>query len=411
MSEDNNFGRSTTRQTIERDPTNPEPHVDSGYEGDGPAENFSIPSVGIEDCDRALFNLFDRDIGFTVKYTEKANKRVQISKPYVIFATGERFAMAKKLRPPRDKNGLLMLPAISIRRTSIEQTNNDITNRGMNQFTGNIVIKRRLDEGDQDYQNLINKFGFQNLKSNVSTERQTGEEKNSLAAQEGAYFDSKLGNNVFEIITAPQPQFFTATYEVIFWTNFTQHMNYMIETYLSSFLPNDRIHKINTTKGYWFLAYTDEQLPSQDNFDELTDDERILRYSFTVRVKGYIFAPQHSTNAVPIRRYVSAPTVSFEMIKYDTQIADKKHMERPPQLSEKSNDDKFILNDISDDPNQRQNSTTQEKFLVRKDVYNPKTKKIERRFVKISERNEAQGETSYRTNSIEALEDFIKNGK
>lgn len=411
MADEREDNRSVTRQTIYRDPANPEPHVDSGYEGDDTSDQFTIPPVGIEDADRALFNLFDQDIGFVIKNVKKANKKVQISKPYVIFATGERFAIAKKLRPPRDKNGLVMLPAISIRRTGIEQTNDDITNRGMNQFTGNIIIKRKLEESDRDYQNLINKFGFRNLQSIPSTNRPTGEEIDSLAAVEGAYLDPKLGNNIFEIITAPQPQFFTATYEVVFWTNFTQHMNYMIETYLSSFLPNDRIHKLVTPKGYWFLAYTEEQLPSQENFDEFTEDERILRYSFNVRVRGYIFAPQHPTNAVPIRRYISAPTVVFDVTKYNTQIMEKNHAERPPQTTDKDKESKFILSDIEQDPATKQNLTTEEKYVVRKDVINPKTGRLERRFVSILERNEAQGETVYRASDLETLEQFIKSFK
>lgn len=407
MADKSERNRNVTRQTIHRDPTNPEPHVDSGYEGDDTSDQFTIPPVGIEDADRALFKLFDEDIGFSIRVVERANKDIQIKKPYVIFATGERFAIAKKLRPPRDRNGLVMLPAISIRRMSIDQTNDDITNRGINQFTGNLVIKRKLEKSDRDYQNLINKFGFNNLQK-IETRRDTGEEKDSLEAQAGAYLDPKLGNNIFEIITAPQPQFFTATYEVIFWTNYTQHLNYMIETYLSSFLPNDRIHKLVTPKGYWFLAYTEEQLPNQENIDDFSEEERILRYSFNVRVRGYIFAPQHPTNAVPIRRYVSAPTIGFDVRKYETQIMEKEHLERPPQTDEKDKDSKFILTDIERDPVTKQAKTTDEKFAVRKDVVNPKTGRIERRFVSILERNEAAGETIYRASDIETLEEFIK---
>jgi hypothetical protein len=402
--------RNETRQTIIRDPNNPEPHVDSGYEGDDTSDSFTIPPVGIEDADMALFNLFNKDIGFTIRQVEAANKRVQIKKPYVIFATGERFAIAKKLRPPRDKNSQVMLPAISIRRTSIEQTNDDITGRGMNQFSGNIIIKRRLEKGDKDYQNLINKFGFKNLQQPPSSGRNSGirEEENSLDAQSGGLLAPKLGNNMFEIITAPQPQFFTAVYEVAFWTNFTQHMNYLIETYFASFLPNDRIHKLVTPKGYWFLAHTDENVINQENIDDFTEDERVLRYSFNVKVRGYIFAPQHSTNAVPIRRYVSSPTVVFDVREHKTQIMERKHLNRPPQLDEKDKDAKFVLTDIERDPSTKQNDTTDGRFAVRKDVFNPRTGRIEKSFVSILERNEATGETVYRASDVKTLEEFIK---
>lgn len=402
------MSRNETRQNIPRDPRNPEPHVDSGYEGDDTSDTFLIPPVGIEDADMALFRLFDKDVGFTVRLVEAANKEIQIKKPFVIFATGERFVLAKRLRPPRDRNNTLMLPAISIRRTSIEQTSADITGRGINQFSGNLVVKRRLEKGDRDYQNFINKLGFQNLRNNFSTERNTGANKNDLSVKQGGLLETRTSlNNMWEIITVPQPQFFTATYEVIFWTSFTQHMNYMIETFISSFLPNDRIHKLVTDKGYWFLAYTQDQFGNQENIDDFTDDERILRYSFNVQVRGYIFAPQHPTNAVPVRRWISSPTVVFDVSSYSTEVLGKEHLNRPPQ---KDPDDptKFTLTDIELNPKTKQTPTTNERFAVRKDIIDPLTGKKRRRYVSILESNEKKGETVYRASDVETLEEFIK---
>lgn len=402
------MARNETRQTIQRDPRNPEPHVNSGYEGDSTSDSFLIPPCGIEDADMSLFRLFDKDIGFTVRLVEAGNKQIQIKKPFVIFATGERFALAKRLRPPRDRNNTLMLPAISIRRTSIEQTSADITNRGINQFSGPLAIKRRLEKGDRDYQNLVNKLGFKHLSNVPSTRRETGELANQTEVAQGGLLETRVSsNNMWEIITIPQPQFFTASYEVIFWTSFTQHMNYMIETFMSSFLPNDRIHKLVTDKGYWFLAYTEDQYPNQENIDDFTEDERILRYSFTVSVKGYVLAPQHPTNAVPVRRWVSAPDVTFDVRSYSTEVVEAKHMNRPPQ---KNSDDpgSFSLTDIERDPKTKQTPTTDERYVVRKDVIDARTGKKRSRYVSILETNEKKGETVYRASDIETLEQFIK---
>jgi len=402
------MARNETRQTIHRDPRNPEAHVNSGYEGDSTSDDFLIPPCGIEDSDMALFRLFDRDIGFTVRLVEAGNKQLQVKKPFVIFATGERFALAKRLRPPRDRNNTLMLPAISIRRTSIEQTSADITSRGINQFSGPLAIKRRLEKGDRDYQNLINKMGFKHLSEVPSTRRDTGELANQIEVTQGGLLETRVSsNNMWEIITIPQPQFFTATYEVIFWTSFTQHMNYLIETFMSSFLPNDRIHKLVTDKGYWFLAYTEDQYPNQENIDDFTEDERILRYSMTVKVKGYVLAPQHPTNAVPVRRWVSAPNVTFDIRSYNTEVVEAKHMNRPPQKNS-DNPGTFALTDIERDPSTKQTPTTDERYLVRKDVIDARTGNKRPRYVSILESNEKKGETVYRASDIETLEQFIK---
>lgn len=401
---------NVTRQTIERDPRNPEDHIESGYEGDSTSDDFSIPPCGIEDCDLALFKLFNKDIGFTVRLVESANKEIQIKKPLVVFATGERFALAKRLRPPRDRNNQLMIPAISIRRTAIEQNVDDITSRGINQFSGNLAIKRKLNESDRDYQNLINKLGFKHLQTPPSTTRETGEKKDDPFITNGGLLTPEIKDNIFEIITVPQPQFFTATYEVIFWTSFSQHMNYMIETYISSFLPNDRIHKLVTDKGYWFLARTEDSFPSQENIDDFTEEERLIKYTFNVSVRGYIFAPQHNTNRVPVRRWISAPNIVFDIRQYSTEVVEKKHLNRPPQKSQKQTD-AFVLTDFEQNTQAKQTPTTDDRYAVRKDVIDPRTGKVKRKYVSILQSNQVKGETIYRASDIQTLEEFIKSSR
>ena len=147
----------TTRQTT--------PYIDdkeqipTGYDTQGnDPSTFYIPSCGIEDVDTAMVNLFDNEIKFKPyqQATTGFQKEISLKKPFVIFATGERFALAKRLKPFRDRNGVLLLPAISIRRTGIEQQNGDL-------FPGELTIKRRFDESDVSYQQLINRLGFQNV--------------------------------------------------------------------------------------------------------------------------------------------------------------------------------------------------------------------------------------------------------
>lgn len=69
--------------------------IPNGYEGTNIPTDFSIPSCGLEDVDRALFNFFDKKVGFTIEAEGHA------AKVPVIFAGGERFAMIKKGSPDR----------------------------------------------------------------------------------------------------------------------------------------------------------------------------------------------------------------------------------------------------------------------------------------------------------------------
>lgn len=383
-------------------------HLPSGYDDSGgaPSETFTIPSCGIEDCDKALHGLFNDTIKFSVQTYGAGQQPIYLKKPQVIFATGEKFALAKKLRPPRDKNQVLILPAISIRRMSIEQTAEDITGRGMNQFTGDIVIKRRLAPNDRDFQTLLNKYAFRNLPNLPRTTGESGGLANDPSVMDGVLLEPHLGNNIFEIFTIPQPQFFTATYDVVFWTNYHAHMNYMIETLMSSFLPQDRMFRLGTDKGYWFMAYVDESMSSQDNFDDFSSTERIIRYNFTVRVKGFVLAPDGPANPVPVRRYLSAPKISFEINESSTgDILSARDLTVPP-LAPKDGS-QFMLSDIDVAPAMAQTPSSDQRLLFKKTLIDPISGKKKIKYVRQTGRNTRKGESSFRASDVKTLQEFL----
>ena len=397
------MSKNVTRQNIPQDPQNPKDHLNSGYE-DSPSD-FGIPSCGIEDCDFAIFDLFDKTIPFTKRVIKASAGPVELNKPFVILATGERFALAKRLKPPRDKRTKnLVLPAISIRRTSIEQTSDDITRRGMNQFTGNMIIKRQLDSQDIDYQNLINKLGFKNLGINFpETNRPTGEYKNEPEIIQGGLLTPLNNENIFEIISIPQPQFFTATYEVVFWTSYTQHMNYLIETLMSSYLPQGKMWKLETDKGYWFMGYFQDQYQNGENIDDFTETERLIRYNFSIKVKGYLLAPQGASNLVPVRKWISAPDIAFESIDFSSELSPKKTIEKIENIPK----DKFVLTDIERDPAKAQTPTYNQKLLYKKEIINPKTGKKQIKYARVMDSNNKKGETVFSASDLQTLEEFL----
>jgi hypothetical protein len=389
----------TTRQNIPRDERNPVDHLNSGYEG-GVSEDYTIPSCGLEDVDRGLVNLFDKEMGFQKRSIATSTNAIEVKKPLVIMATGERFALSKKLRPPRDKNGALLLPTIAIRRTGTEQTSEDIVGRGMNQYTGNLVIKKRLDKSDREYQTFLNKLNLQNAQL-PETRKASGSFGSNIdqGTNQGALLDPHVGNNIWEIISIPQPQFWTQTYEITFWTNYTQHMNYMLETLFSSFLPQGKMFKLTTEKGYWFIAYVEDQLQSNDNFDDFTEQDRLIRYTFQIRVKSFLLVPNGPGNKIPIRRYLSSPTITFDLVETQGQVFEEK------QLPESVQNSKFILTDIEQDDSQ--DPTTDQKILISKEVIDPLTGKKEIKSVRVLESNQKSGETVYYAPKATSLEDFL----
>lgn len=289
----------------------------TGY--DGLTSSFVIPSVGIEDVDLAMFKLFDKELPLHVsEQSDSTLKRVPI-----VFAGGEKWAMLKKNKPLRDKNGSLILPLITIVRTGHEQsTEKDIVGRGINQRTGEIVITRRLDRSDRNYQNLINRLLLSNQEnlaevedgvvSQLTSTRQLGDMSEDGVVQSGGLMLSDRKNNVVETIVVPSPQFITLTYEVTVWTQYTHHMNQLVELLLSSYLQQVQGWRLDTPKGYWFVAEVQEDSGGfETNFEDMSKNERTIRQKFTVKVPAYVFATAVPGAPVPIKRYVSAPEISF----------------------------------------------------------------------------------------------------
>lgn len=401
--------KNSTRFNIERDPTDPKPHLDSGYE-QNPADDFTIPPCGIGDADAGIFNLFNREIPFTVSKVKTSNGAVDVKKPSVIFATGERFATAKQLKPLKDKDGVLVLPAISIRRRGIEQSADDINGRGMNQQTGTITIKKKLSEEDRDFQNYLNKVNFENM-SLPESGRVEGQNQYDEDIVQGGLLTPKLGNtsNIYEIYSIPQPQFFTATYEVVFWTSFTEHMNYMIETFMSSYLPQDKMFRINTNKGYWFMAYVDDQMASGDNFDDFKDSRRVLRYTISMKVKGYILATNAPGQPVPVRKWISAPDIVFDFYDMPNDVHKKENLEKPP--INLGLDDQYTLTDLEEDPVTAQKDTTDRKYLVKKEFVDRRTGRKFFRYVPVLQRFNVKGESVFYTNDFELLQQIVLKNK
>jgi hypothetical protein len=309
----------TTRYTANPQTRFNVPGLPSGFQGKS-LSDFTIPSVGIEDVDKALFDLFNSEIPLIVAGDGTESKRVP-----VVFFAGEKWALNKRLRALRDRNGALILPLCTAVRTSIIQDPVfDITGRGINQQTGEIVIHRRLDKSDRGYQGLINRMLLKHQKNlavapgqadpgQLTTLRTVGDLADDPVVLQGGLLLPDRRNNIIETIVVPSPQFFTAQYDVTLWTQYTTHMNTLIEALIASQLPQGNVWRLDSPKGYWFLANVDANTYTADtNTDDYSQTERLVRYKFVIKVPGYILASKVPGAPVPIKRYVSSPSITFE---------------------------------------------------------------------------------------------------
>jgi hypothetical protein len=379
-----------------------------GYAEDATAQ-FVIPSLGLEDIDTAIFSLFDKDIPIQVSTSEG---NTSLKKVPVVFAGAEKWAMLKKNKPLRDKNNVLILPIITIARTNIAQANSeDIAGRAVNQKTGELLIRRKLDPRDRAYQNLINKNGISNQDGTIEG---PGLLTQPITAKDGGYLLDTKNRNIFETIVIPTPQFITLTYDVIVWCQYTHHMNQIMETLFSSYLPQTQGWRLETPKGYWFVGQVEENSLSQENNVDDQTQERTIKQKFSVRVQSYILASSAPGVPIPVKKYISSPEISFaSAMPEDPVITSGDYTEEPflgsddPTLPLKNErfssrlDKRDVGDDILSGPDKDPGLIGYPRGK-KPSLYK---KTPQGRYVKVTGENRSSGETSYK--SLGGLDDLI----
>ena len=279
-----------------------------GYEDASVPERI-IPPCGLEDVDRAMFRLFDNDIPLVYQQKDGTTRKVP-----VIFATGERFAINRRKEPLRDKNGALILPLITITRTGIEQQDPKILEVP---DAGTISVKRRISSEDPLYQRVVNSLNLEHAQSGLGN-RSTSLSRPSRKAG-GRLLEPNLAGGLYETITLPTPKFYTAKYEITLWTQYIQHSNAILTTIMSGYHnTRARTYRIETPVGYWFVATFEPGISSENNFDNMSEEERIIKSTMTVEVPAYIIAPDLPGIPNGVRRHVSATQFSFGIIEGPT---------------------------------------------------------------------------------------------
>jgi len=391
----------------------------TGWEDGQIPDDFSIPSCGIADMDRAMFNLFDKDIKIQVSVagTEK--------KVPVVFASGERFAVSQRNKPIRDKNNALILPIIAIHRKKIDHDANvggygsGISSRER----GDLIIKRRLSKKDPNYQNIINQQKIKN-QDNVSNTGNfslsdiapgnqaepgtttTRRNKNNLSKTAGypTLKPNLNGDHIYEVITIPYPKFVKITYSITVWTQYVTHVNKIIETLFANFPSIGHNYQVTTDSGYRFVAYMQTPLNFDDNFTDYSTEERLVKLTFDMDLPGYFVAPQDVPGkGSPFRSFETAPSVVFEMKEITADLIEK----RGPDI--RSGDiNKFTLNNL-EELDKRGDKVLNRDTIdldVIEYVINPFTGEEEKKLSKVLSKNSRTGETVASIRTIKELENI-----
>ena len=170
----------------------------------------------------------------------------------VMYGNPERWKAIQKHGYLRDKKGQLQIPLIMFKRNSIER--NDVMASSMNRHVSYPSVSR-----------YSKKHKYDKFSTMTGTQRPA---------------------EVYDVV---MPDYVTVSYEVIIWTDFTEHMNKIVEAFQYA------------TDEYWGDKSGFKFKVKIDSFDNTTEigegSQRIVRTSFTMLVNAYLLPEQFNNES------------------------------------------------------------------------------------------------------------------
>lgn len=308
-----------------------------------PTFDENIPTLELQDLDQAFFDHFDKAINAHI--VEKSiSKKVP-----VIFATGERWALVRQRKALRDSNGTLILPLITIRRLNINREPGGTELPPANPALKSLIFKVKRSPRNSNYQNLRNSVGLTNQnnvgvnigKDSDGSDAEQGKtsRRSDAKAFSGTVFRGKqlkTGQKpeIVDVYQIPYPDFYKVEFEVSIWTQYQTQMNMIKHTIFNKFedFSIDTL-RIKTDKGYYFVAFAGPNVSNENNTDEFTDNERIIRTTISFEIPAYSIQSKLGEDHV-VHKYTSQPQIAFSYYAID-DITDLDDLSQKNPLGDK----------------------------------------------------------------------------
>ena len=236
-------------------------------------EYIKFEASTIETIDTGLYNWLDK----TLDLHTKTNKGIY--KVPVLWLGSERVWQIKKDVRIRDKVGKLVLPLVTINRTSMQKDPN---------FKGSyqafIPENKDYKGGSEPVGSRIQQDKTQNFQSTVA-QTKTQNKQQTFKLEE---------NNlvVRETFNTPSPVYMSITYSITLRTEYQQQMNDLIQPFITttgqinSFVFEDSGHK--------YEAFIQQDYSLNNNTSNLSEEERMFETKIDIKVLGYFSGEGYS---------------------------------------------------------------------------------------------------------------------
>ena len=238
-------------------------------------ETIIQPST-LENIDTAMHSYIDNELNL-FSSTNKGWKKVP-----VLWMAAERSFQVKDRKELRDSNGVLILPLITVERTSISK---DPAKKGMfygpidansDYRGGSIMIKKRINQDKTANFANADALRSRNLLDGGSRHHRRGQ----------INFPRPNKKVVYQQMSIPMPVYVDINYTVTLRTEYQQQMNEVLAPFITrtgainSFLLERNDHQ--------YEAFIQQEFAQENNVASLDDAERTYQTKVTINVLGYL---------------------------------------------------------------------------------------------------------------------------
>ncbi len=262
----------------------------------------------LETIDGAMLRFIDEELNLSVTTNEG------FQKVPVLWVTAERAYQVKHNKDLRDKEETLVLPLITVNRSSVTKEPNFKGSVYANLYPvndargGTITIARRINQKKTaEFQNAEarRKYG---ASSTVSSKMKNTNKRNMSTAK-----------TVYETITIPIPVWIKVVYEITVRTEYQQQLNELIRPFLT--VPgNSRMPRRIQNEGHFYEIFIDGSFTDASNKANLAMAQRNYETTINIETLGYLVGEGDNQEQPKIVRRENA--VEFKMGRERTVLGD-----------------------------------------------------------------------------------------
>lgn len=215
-------------------------------------EQFRNIGIKLIDIDRAIMEHMSETV---MPELEILGENIKVP---LLYGSAERWKSIQREGYLRDKDGMIQIPLVLIKRTSVETNDNLIS--PVNRQLSYPAVSQFSKKHKYDLFSKLNGFKRPVEQYNVTI-----------------------------------PDFVIVAYEVVIWTDFTEHMNTIVEAFQYA------------TDTYWGDKYGFKFITKVSSFDTTTElaegSQRIVKTSFTLDVRAYLLPEKFNNKPTTEKAY------------------------------------------------------------------------------------------------------------